>query len=68
MHDITIMQVIIAGLILIKHNMQLMSGHITNISPFLAVDGDVTIKKWRRELGLCDARLHILQVTPFYLI
>ena len=31
MHAITIIQVIIEGLILIKHNMQLMSGHVTNI-------------------------------------
>ena len=31
MHAITIIQIIIEGLILIKYNMQLMSGHMTNI-------------------------------------
>ena len=31
MHAITNIQVIVEGLILIKHNMQVMSGHVTNI-------------------------------------
>ena len=30
-HAITIIQIVVEGLILIKHNMQFMSGHVTNI-------------------------------------
>ena len=54
-HAITIIQIIIEGLVLIKHNMELMSGHVTNIKIYTELNN---ISCAESNSKLTDSSLH----------